>query len=68
MFQPTPESDDLWTRRHWLQAAGVLTVGATLARTLQAAAEPDKQPAPHMQIGILMGTFARPTLEAGWMP
>ena len=57
------EPDGLWTRRHWLQATGGLTVGATLARTLPAA-DSDKPPAPLMQIGILMGTFARPTLEA----
>ena len=64
MFHAIPESGNLWTRRHWLKAAGALTVGATCAPTLQAAAEPDNPPVPLMQIGILMGTFARPTLEA----
>ena len=64
MFHAIPEGDYLWTRRRWLQAAGALTVGATLTRTLPAAAERDNQQTPFMQIGILMGTFARPTLEA----
>ena len=64
MFHAIPEADNLWTRRHWLKAAGALTVGATCTQTLRAATEPDKQPASTVQIGILMGTFARPTLEA----
>jgi sugar phosphate isomerase/epimerase len=79
MFKAIPENAGFWTRRHWLKAAGVLTVGATFARTLQAAAEPDApvgtpqrsplresgpEQAPRMQIGILLGTFSRPTLEA----
>ena len=79
MFPAIPEDDGLWTRRHWLTAAGALTVGATFARSVPAAAEPDgpaatperspagepgKKPAPLMQIGILLGTFSRPTLEA----
>jgi len=41
-----------------------MTVGAACAPTVRAAAEPDGPPGPLMQIGILMGTFARPTLEA----
>jgi sugar phosphate isomerase/epimerase len=64
MFPAIHNGDDLWTRRHWLQAAGVLTVGTTVTRTAPAAAEPDKPQAALMQIGILMGTFGRPTLEA----
>ena len=64
MVHAIPESGNLCTRRHWLKAAGALTVGATCAQTLQAAAAPDNPLAPLMQIGILMGTFARPTLEA----
>ena len=64
MFPAIRNGDDLWTRRHWLQAAGALTVGATVTRTAPAAAEPDKPQAALMQIGILMGTFGRPTLEA----
>jgi sugar phosphate isomerase/epimerase len=64
MCQTIPESGDLWTRRRWLKAAGALTVGATCAPILQAAEKPDNPPAAPMQIGILMGTFARPTLEA----
>jgi sugar phosphate isomerase/epimerase len=64
MFRAIPENRDLWTRRHWLHATGALTVGAALARTLPAADESGNRPAPRMQIGILMGTFARPTLEA----
>ena len=64
MFHSITEDDNLWTRRHWLKAAGALTVGATCAHSLQALAQPDNPPALPMQIGILMGTFARPTLEA----
>ena len=41
-----------------------MAVGATWGPTWQAAAEPDHPPAPLMQIGILMGTFGRPTFEA----
>jgi sugar phosphate isomerase/epimerase len=63
MFYAISEGDDLWTRRHWLQAAGALTVGAALTRTLPAAAYADNQQNPLMQIGILMGTFGRRTLE-----
>ncbi|MHB1035783.1 MAG: sugar phosphate isomerase/epimerase family protein [Pirellulales bacterium] len=64
MLHAVFESDPLWTRRRWLQAAGALTVGTTLARTLPAAAERGKESSPHIEIGILMGTFSRPTLEA----
>jgi sugar phosphate isomerase/epimerase len=64
MLHVIRNSNDVWTRRHWLEAAGALTAGATLTRSLQAAAEPGKRQTPLMQIGILMGTFARPTLEA----
>ncbi len=63
MYHTDHECGTLWTRRCWLKAAGALTVGATCAPTLQAAEESDKPPTPLMQIGILMGTFARPTLE-----
>ena len=59
MVHANHESGNLWTRRHWLKAAGALTVGATCTQTLQAAVEPDNAPVPLMQIGILMGTFAR---------
>jgi sugar phosphate isomerase/epimerase len=64
MFHSITQDENLWNRRHWLKAAGALTVGATCARPLLAAAKSDNPPAPPMQIGILMGTFARPTLEA----
>ena len=77
MCNPISENEVLWTRRGWLKAAGVLTAGATFARTLRAAqgdapaaprqspsGGPAKKPAPQMQIGILMGTLSRPTLEA----
>ena len=64
MFSAIRNGDDFVTRRHWLQAAGVLTVGAAVTRALPAAAEPDKPQTSLMQIGILMGTFGRPTLEA----
>ena len=63
MSHAIPEGDQLWTRRRWLQAAAALTAGTTLSRTLSAA-ERDNPQVPLMQIGILMGTFVRPTLEA----
>lgn len=70
MSNPTPENDRLLTRRDWLAVGGALAAGAALARTLQAAPAPegpgpaaDKQ-TPIMQIGILLGTISRPTLEA----
>jgi len=64
MLHVIRERDYLWTRRHWLQTAGALTAGATLARTMPTAAEPGHQQTPLMQIGILMKTFERPKLEA----
>ncbi len=64
MFSAIRNHDALWTRRHWLQAAGALTVGAAVTRTPPAAAETDKPKNSLVQIGILMGTFARPTFEA----
>ena len=79
MFHQIPETNGVATRRHFLQLAGVLTVGATCGRTLLTAAEPGApaafsqrpaisasgaKPAPLRQIGILLGTFAQGTLEA----
>ena len=78
MFHEIPENGLSCTRRHWLKAAGALTIGTTLARSLQAAAAaapaatperaashgPGKEQSPIMQIGILIGTFSQPTLEA----
>ena len=64
MFHSIREGDDLWTRRHWLAAAGAVTVGAALPRNLRAAAKPEQPQTALMQIGILLGTFSRPTLEA----
>ncbi len=65
------------TRRHWLKVAGGLTVGTTFAgigvvEPSHSSAEPQqrspenepaKKSAPPMQIGILLETFARKTLE-----
>jgi sugar phosphate isomerase/epimerase len=58
-------NDGRWSRRQFLQAAGALTAGATCAssqssETSQAAA---KQTA-GMQVGVLLGTFGRGTLES----
>ncbi len=64
MLHVTRERDDLWTRRRWLQTAGTVTAGAMLARTTPAQAAAGYQQAPLMQIGILIKTFRRPTLEA----
>jgi len=63
MLPANRPGDDLWTRRHWLRATGGLAAGATLTQALRAA-EPGRQQDSLMQIGILMGTFARPTLQA----
>jgi sugar phosphate isomerase/epimerase len=79
VFNAIPGNEGLWTRRHFLAISGTLIAGANFARNAQAAAEPgapvaapqrsptsepgNQQP-PLMQIGILLGTFARPTLEA----
>jgi sugar phosphate isomerase/epimerase len=79
MLHPIFESGNLGTRRQFLQVAGALTIGTTCGQSLLAAATPDApvstpQPsaspnagakqAPLMQIGILLGTFGRPTLAA----
>ena len=79
MLPTIPENDGSCTRRDWLKAAGALTLGAAFAPSVSAAAEPDgpaatprrapagergKKQAARMQIGILLGTFSRPTLEA----
>ena len=74
---PEPNSDGFSSRRQFLRAAGALTMGAAFAGAVQAAGpeseaagtEPSsggtaKKEAPLMQIGILLGTFARPTIEA----
>ncbi len=58
------ERDLLWTRRRWLRMAGALTAGAELAKTVSTLAAPCNQKAPLMQIGILIKTFERSTLEA----
>ena len=53
------------SRRYFLQAAGAVTVGAALARTAKAAdGDPEKKETAIMQIGVLSGTFGRPTLAA----
>jgi sugar phosphate isomerase/epimerase len=56
--------DNLWPRRRWLQTAGALAVCTKVLPSTQMADEPGEQKVPHMQIGILMKTFERPTLEA----
>ena len=67
MSDAIPQRDGLWTRRFMLKATGALTAGTALARSFPAAAAagPGAPAAPLMQIGILLGTFGRPTLEAG---
>ncbi len=64
MSNVNPHGDNLWTRRRWLKAAGALTAAATYPRGVQGEAVPEDPPAVPMQIGILMGTFSRPTLAA----
>lgn len=77
MFYGTRETAVICSRRDLLKAAGALTVGTALATSIHAEPDgapakplrsPNKQPAKkdasYMQIGILLGTFRRPTLEA----
>lgn len=70
MSTPLNERDGLWTRRRLLAAAGAVAVGVGFGRDVLAAApgqtkddEPAEPPKSPMEIGILMGTFARRTLE-----
>jgi sugar phosphate isomerase/epimerase len=78
MSSETPRDDDRWTRRRLLKTAAGLAVAATLSRTARAAAQPGAPAAAPqsppgsepgkkrdiIQIGILLGTFSGPTLEA----
>jgi sugar phosphate isomerase/epimerase len=79
MFHPIPEDTARVSRRHFLHVAGILTVGTIGGPTLVAADRsqgPASAPqraapgdaglkqAPLIKIGILLGTFAGPTLEA----
>jgi sugar phosphate isomerase/epimerase len=71
MFDSTSEFPDAGNRRHFLKVAAALTTGAALARTAQAAEAtgaptgiPQTKEPSSLRIGILAGTFARPTLEA----
>jgi len=56
----------LWTRRHFVKAAAALTAATTFPEIARAEADsgPKNKDAPLIQIGILIGTFSRPTLEA----
>jgi sugar phosphate isomerase/epimerase len=71
-YHSIPEGDRIGGRRHFLKAAGALSAGAVLGLALPAAVgaeapaanRPRQKEVPLMQIGILMGTFGRPTLEA----
>ncbi|MSU64104.1 MAG: sugar phosphate isomerase/epimerase [Pedosphaera sp.] len=76
-IKPAPESDVRWTRRDFLHSAATFTLGAAagpslgLAAESNAAAVPERstggdhgtKPTPLIQIGILLGTFARGSLE-----
>jgi sugar phosphate isomerase/epimerase len=65
MFHSIQKNDGLWNRRHFLRAAGAVTVGAAFARTAGAAdGNSGKKMAPRMRIGVLSGTCWRPTLAA----
>jgi sugar phosphate isomerase/epimerase len=64
MSQISPERRSPWTRRHFLRAAGALTAGMSLTRMSQAMMRTDNKPTADLSIGILLGTFGRPTLEA----
>jgi sugar phosphate isomerase/epimerase len=74
-----PESDAGWNRRQFLHMAGTFTLGAACGPTSGAAAatdapavapqaaaqaNPDTQMTPFVRIGILLGTFGGPSLEA----
>jgi sugar phosphate isomerase/epimerase len=60
MAHSIPKNNGPCHRRHFLQAAGAATIGAAFIQTSIAA----EKEAPLMQIGILSGTFWRPTLAA----
>ncbi len=62
MLRTDPQNCTVCSRRNWLKAVGALSVGAACVPVLNAS-KPDDQVLP-MQIGALLGTFARPTFEA----
>lgn len=64
MLHAISKRGNLWTRRHWLRTTGAVALGATCTPTSQVLAEPGNRAESRMQIGILMTTFSRPTLEA----
>jgi sugar phosphate isomerase/epimerase len=78
MYHANSENDGRRNRRHFLQAAGAMAVGAAFARAASAADDeapaagqahsPDgkseKKATPRMRIGVLSGTCGRPTLVA----
>ena len=64
MDQSFPQNGPPWTRRQFLQIAGTLTVGTTCGHHVLSAATPAGKPPSLMQIGILLGTFVQPPLEA----
>lgn len=64
MFHADSENGNLCTRRRWLKAVGAFALGTTCAKSVKALAQPGSPQALPMQIGIFLGTFARPTLEA----
>ena len=79
MFDPIPENDARGSRRHFMHVAGAFTVGTACGPSLwaagrseapaatsqsSAASDAGQKQAPLIHIGILLGTFAEPTLEA----
>jgi sugar phosphate isomerase/epimerase len=61
MLQSLPECDARYSRRDFLNLAGALTVGTTSLRCLPG--DPHTDAASFIQIGILLATFRRGTLE-----
>jgi sugar phosphate isomerase/epimerase len=66
-----PGRDGRWTRREVLRSAGALAAGAAAAAAwagrviaAEAPAKSEDSKAPVIQIGVLLGTFTGPTLEA----
>jgi sugar phosphate isomerase/epimerase len=77
MIHPHPENDTRWSRRQFLHTAGLMAAGTTCGRNLQAASDAPLGMSPgsapgvsggnttaQIQVGILLGTFGGPTLEA----
>jgi sugar phosphate isomerase/epimerase len=70
MFQPDPANTFRTDRRHFMRVAGAFAMGAAAGRNWLLADDPQapgrssENPGSWLQLGVLLGTFSRPTLEA----